>query len=174
MLQPMSTWFWFSENSQLMLSMGDEWQCTTAFGNKQIVNMPANKMLFSLRDTESYLSLSNQIQQSAIGYSDAQLTHVLINATAALQFHRPVTPKSWFFDEVDNYGVNNRLANLTNQYGIAVVLVLTQEQHLCTCMLISPQIQISDSKALNKFELIKVANNRLEPFLAGQYAQLTA
>ncbi|MFT4745960.1 MAG: cell division protein ZapC, partial [Congregibacter sp.] len=57
MFYPMSDWFWFSENSQLMLSMGKDWQCTTAYGQKQITDLPKAQQLFNLSDTECYLLL---------------------------------------------------------------------------------------------------------------------
>lgn len=174
MLQPMSNWFWFTENSQLMLSMGSQWQCTTAFGQKQIVDLPNADKMFSLRDTEWYLSISNSLIDSGANFSEAQLTHILINATAALQFHKPISPKSWFFDEVENYGVHNRLARITNQFNNGVVLILLDEAAMATCMLISEKILLTENKLLKKFELIKVAKNRLEPFLAGQCSQLSA
>ncbi|WP_158969068.1 cell division protein ZapC domain-containing protein [Paraglaciecola sp. L3A3] len=170
----MSNWFWFTENSQLMLSMGSEWQCTTAFGEKQIVNMPNEKQLFSLQDTECYLSLLNSLINCAANFSEAQLTHILINATAAIQFHKPISPKSWFFSEVENFGVHHRLSRLTNQLGEGIVLVLIEEQQLATCMLISSRLLLTEKKALSRFELIKVAKTRLEPFLLGECDQLTA
>lgn len=174
MLQPMSDWFWFSENSQLMLSMGTEWQCTTAYGQKQIVDLPKSQQLFSLSDTECYLTFANHLQSSAGQFSEAQLTHILINATAGIMFHKPVSPKSWFFDEIQSYGFHHRLARVSNNFGAGVVLVLTDEHPLATCMLISPKFQLNASRFLQQFDLVKVAKTRLEPFLAQSSSQLTA
>ena len=174
MLQPMSDWFWFSEDSQLKLSMGNEWQCTTAFGHQQIVDLPKSQQLFSLSDTECYLSLGNQLQASGAQFSEAQLTHILINATAAIMFHKPVTPKSWFFQEIEAYGCHHRLATVSNNYATGVVLVLTDEQALATCMLISSSFQLNDKKHVKQFALIKLAKTRLAPLMADISSQLTA
>jgi cell division protein ZapC len=78
MLQPMSDWYWFSENNQLMLSMGNEWQCTTAYGQQQIVDLPKSHQLFSLSDTECYLTLANNLVASSGQFSEAQLTHIFL------------------------------------------------------------------------------------------------
>lgn len=174
MLQPMSNWFWFTDNRQLMLSMGDEWQCTTAYGDKHIVNFPETSQLFSLRDTEWYLSLGNSLKESVCEFSDAQLTHILINATAALQFHKPVTAKSWFFQATDNYGHHHRLSRINNRFAEGVVLVLTEEGPLSTVMLLSEHFSLNENKHLVKFDLIKLAKDRLEPLLTSHYSQLTA
>ena len=173
MLQPMSDWYWFSENSQLMLSMGKEWQCTTAYGQKQIIDIPQSQ-LFSLCDTEYYLSFGNHLVASGARFSEAQLTHILINATAAIMFHKPVTPKSWFFDEIESFGSHNRLSRISNRFDSGIVLVLTDEQSLVTCMLISSKLQLNENKFLKQFELIKLAKNRLEPLMSEITSQLTA
>jgi cell division protein ZapC len=174
MLQPMSDWYWFSENGRLMLSMGKQWQCTTAYGQQQIVDLPQSDQLFNLADTECYFSFANHLLASGGQFSDAQLTHILINATAAMMFHKPVTPKSWFFDEIDSFGFHHRLARVANRFNTGVVLVLTDELSLVTCMLISSKLQINERKILSQFDLIKLAKTRLEPVLAENSSQLTA
>lgn len=174
MFHPMSDWFWFSENSRLMLSMGKDWQCTTAYGQKQITDLPKTQQLFNLSDTECYLLLADHLNASARHFSDAQLTHILINATAATMFHKPVTPKSWFLDEIESFGFHHRLARVVNKFSSGVVLVLTDESHLATCMLISSKLLLTENKILRQFDLIKVAKNRLEPLLLESNSQLTA
>jgi cell division protein ZapC len=174
MLQPSSDWYWFSENSRLILSMGEEWQCTTAYGQKQIIDLPKSHQLFNLSDTECYLSLGEHLMASSGEFSDAQLSHILINATAAMMFHKPVSPKSWFFDEVESFGFHHRLARVANKYNSGVVLVLIDEQSLATCMLISQKLQLNENKDLRQFDLIKLAKTRLEPLLCKAISQLTA
>lgn len=157
-----------------MLSMGKEWQCTTAYGQQQIIDLPKSHQLFSLSDTECYLSFANHLLASGGKFSDAQLTHILINATAAMMFHKPITPKSWFLDEIAAFGFNNRLARVANRFNSGVVLVLTDEQALVTCMIISSKLQLNENKFLRQFDLIKLAKTRLEPLLAESSTQLTA
>ena len=174
MLQPMADWYWFTENSQLMLSMGKQWQCTTAYGQLQIVDLPKSQQLFSLCDTECYLSLANHLVNSGGKFSEAQLSHILINATAAIKFHKPVSPKSWFLDEVDCFGFHYRLARVANEFNSGVVLILSEEHTFATCMLVSSRLQLNQSKYLSQFDLIKLAKTRLEPLLAATNSQLTA
>jgi cell division protein ZapC len=174
MLQPMSNWYWFSENSRLMLSMGKEWLCTTAYGQQHIIDLPKGNQLFSLSDTECYLSLADHLLASGGQFSDAQLTHILINATAAMMFHKPVSPKSWFLDEIESFGFHHRLAKVSNKFNSGVVLVLTDEHSLATCMLISSKLQLNENKFIKQFDLIKLAKTRLDPLLAETISQLTA
>jgi cell division protein ZapC len=157
-----------------MLSMGEEWQCTTAYGAKQIVDLPKSHQLFNLSDTECYLSLADHLIASGGQFSDAQLTHILINATAAMMFHKPVTPKSWFFDEIKFFGFHHRLARVANKFNSGTVLVLIDEHPLATCMLISSKLQLNEYKFLRQFDLIKLAETRLEPLLTEATSQFTA
>lgn len=174
MLHPMSDWYWFTENGQLMLSMGKEWLCTTAYGQKQIIDLPKTHQLFNLSDTECYLLLADHLNDSGHHFSDAQLTHILINATAAKMFHKPVTPKSWFLDVIESFGFHHRLARVNNKFNSGIIIVLTEERDLATCMLISSKLQLNEYKCLKQFDLIKVAKNRLEPLLLETSSQLTA
>lgn len=174
MLQPRSDWYWFSENSRLMLSMGKEWQCTTAYGQQQIIDLPKSNQLFSLSDSECYLTFADHLITSGGQFTEAQLTHILINVTAAIMFHKPVSPKSWFFDEIESFGCHHRLARVSNRFNSGIVLVLTDEQTLVSCMLISSKLQLNENKVLRQFDLIKIAKNRLEPLLTEANSQLTA
>jgi len=170
----MSDWYWFSENSQLMLSMGEKWQCTTAYGQQQIVDLPKSHQLFNISDTEYYQTLADQLLACGGKFSDAQLTHILINATAAAMFHKPLSPKSWFLDEIESFGFHYRLARVVNKFNSGVVLIVIDEHSLATCMLISSKLQLTEKKFLRQFDLIKLAKTRLKPLLFETCSQLTA
>ena len=173
MQQPMSEWFWFSHDNQLMLSMGKQWQCTTAYGHKQIVDLPQKDLLFSVADSQCYLSIAEHLNDSAKQFSPAQVTHIAINATAAIQFHKPISPKSWYFDEVETFGFHHQLARVSNQFNTGSVFVLFEQGALATCMLLSEKLQLDEHKVLQQFELIKVAKSRLEPLMLENASQLT-
>jgi cell division protein ZapC len=175
MLQPKADWFWFTENQQLMLSMGTQWQCTTAYGAKHTVNLPHTDQLFSLHDTECYLRLAERLEHCRANFSDAQINHILINGTAATLFHKPIAPKSWFFEPVGSCDTAHCLATVSNTFNQGLMLVLVQEDEMSTCMLISESFTLTEQKQLNQFELIKMANNRLTAVLVeGAASQLRA
>jgi cell division protein ZapC len=89
-------------------------------------------------------------------------------------FHKPVSPKSWFLDEIESFGFHHRLAKVSNKFNSGVVLVLTDEHSLATCMLISLKLQLNENKFIKQFDLIKLAKTRLDPLLAETISQLTA
>jgi cell division protein ZapC len=169
MLTPTTQWYWFCEEQQLMLSLGDELCFQTAYGNKHCLNLPAKPLAFSLEDYNCYLSLAASIEESGLALSTAQLTEVVLNAVAALSFHKPVALKSWYFDEQGHCGSYHQLAKLENAYGSADVLILHHDSDVVTVMILSENLAISTQKNLTQFNLVKVARNRLLPFLPASY-----
>ena len=78
--------------------------------------------------------------------------------------------KSWLYKAQNTSGAHFQLAMLEASFDdnaeLGQVVVLEQDDSCATCMLISEDFMISDRKALAKFEIIKVMNDRLIPFLA--------
>lgn len=166
MLQPKIHWYWYCDNQHLMLSLAKNLQFETPFKLRSLLNLPKDKQGFSLLDTERYTSLAEQLESSNLIVSAAELTQILLNAVAALAFHKPATLCSWYFSEQSDAGVFKQLASLENQEGTGNVLVLEQSDKVATCMVISKSLILSPNKQLKQFELIKVMNNRLIPLIA--------
>ncbi|MDP5031102.1 cell division protein ZapC domain-containing protein [Paraglaciecola sp.] len=165
MLQPTTRWYWYCDNQHLMLSLHKNLQFKTAFNLRCLLNTPNCKQGFSLIDTERYVCLAEQLQSSHLKVNGAQLTQILINATAALAFHKPITLRSWYFAHQNNAGSIRQLASLENDAGKGTVLILEQTLEVATCMVVSPHLMLHANKQLRQFELIKVMKNRLIPYI---------
>ncbi|MFQ3196938.1 MAG: cell division protein ZapC [Paraglaciecola sp.] len=103
--------------------------------------------------------------------SSAQLSQILLNATAALAFHKHLSVKSWHFATQQTPGIHCQLALLEplaqdEVYKLGQVLVLQQDRQASTCMSLAPTFQINATKTLAQFELIRVMNNRFIPYIA--------
>lgn len=166
MLQPKADWYWFCEQHGLMLSLGANLQFKTAYSHKQLLQQPEDKQWFSLEDTARYNTLAEQLIASGLHVSGAELSQILINAVAALAFHKPVMLRSWYFAEQSHFGAVHQLASLENAIGKGHVLVLEQDANVANCMVISKFLSLHDDKKLAQFELIKVMKNRLVPFIS--------
>jgi len=166
MLSPKSNWYWYTQQQKLCVSLGDDLEFVTAFSLPMLLNTPKEPMLFSLENSACYLSLADKLQRSDLRRSPAQMTQILLNATAALTFHKPLSPKSWFFSAQDTFGAHKQLAFLENEYGKGVVLVISEEYGAITCMLLSDSLQLNQHKSLVQFQLIKVMANRLSPYIS--------
>lgn len=166
MLQPTTEWYWYCDKQYLMLSLNKNLQFQTAYKTNKLLNLPLGKQWFSLSDAERYMTLAEQLQSSQLKVNEAELTQILLNAVAAKTFHKPVTLRSWYFSTQNHGGAIRQLASLENQAGKGNVLVLEQGQDVATCMVISSGLLLSVNKQLNQFELVKVMNNRLIPYIA--------
>ncbi|MEP7705438.1 cell division protein ZapC domain-containing protein [Paraglaciecola sp. 25GB23A] len=166
MLQPTTDWHWYCDKQYLMLSLKHNLQFQTAYNIGRLLNVPADKQFFSMLDSERYMQLAEQLEASHLNVGAAEMTQILLNAIAAITFHKPVTLRSWYFCEQNHAGAIRQLASLENQDGKGNVLILEQEQHVATCMVISQSLILNANKQLQKFELVKVMKNRLIPYIA--------
>ena len=174
MLSPKSNWFWYIQQQKLCISLGDELEFVTAFSLSMLLNTPQTPALFSLENSACYTALADRLQSSDLRRSAAQQTQILLNATAALSFHKPLSPKSWFFSTQATFGAHKQLAFLENEYGNGLVLAISEEYGAVTCMLLSASLQLNEHKSLSQFQLIKVMANRLIPFIAEMPSRQTA
>lgn len=171
MLLPKTDWFWYTHQQTLRIDLGGDLSFVVPYPLKLLINLPMGKQLFSLQDTEHYVGLGENLAQSGITLGSGQLSQILLNATAALTFHKPLSVKSWHFATQGTPGVHCHLALLEpliqdGSYALGEVLVLQQDRDTATCMSLAPSFQINATKTLAQFELIKVMNNRLIPYIA--------
>lgn len=170
MLLPNTDWFWYTHEQTLRIDLGEALSFVVPYPVKNLINLPMGKRLFSLEDTEHYASLADNLEQSDLALSSGQLTQILLNATAAMAFHKPVAVKSWHFATQHTPGVHCQLALLEplfqeQKFDLGKMLVLMQDGNTATCMSLTPGFQINATKTLAQFELIKVMTNRLIPFI---------
>ncbi|WP_088328490.1 cell division protein ZapC domain-containing protein [Lacimicrobium sp. SS2-24] len=164
MLQPDTDWQWFydTQHGCLSLSMG-EMQFTTPYTYKALNRAPVNPAPFDLQDLEHYADVANELEQCSLSYSAAQRTQIALNTCAALRYHKPLMPKSWFFNRVAQSGHFHRLAYLSTSAAEVRVWVVEDKQSSCLCMLLDPQLELQPGKTLKQFELIRVTPDCLLP-----------
>lgn len=170
MLLPKTDWFWYTHQQALRIDLGEELSFVVPYSMKNLINLPMDKQLFSLEDTEHYACIADNLEQSDLALSPGQITQILLNATAALAFHKPVPVKSWHFATQCTPGVHCQLALLEplfqeQRFDLGQMLVLHQDANTATCMSLGSSFQINATKTLAQFELIKVMNNRLIPLI---------
>lgn len=168
MLQPSASWYWYIDqpSQNLTISLNAEMCFSTPYKANSVRLPTAPNTSFSLCDMEHYVELAECLEQSNLNFNAAEKTQILLNATAAISFHKPLAAKSWYFDRQTEQGEFHRVAILQNAFSEGLVLVLYSEQATATCMLISNEFQLDENnKKLVAFELIKVMTDRLQPYL---------
>ncbi|MDF2177525.1 cell division protein ZapC [Aliiglaciecola sp. CAU 1673] len=161
MLRPDSQWRWYFDQQQACLAMqlSDEMVFLSAYGAKQLGRQPMAFEDFDLEDHQNY-SQAAFLLDDEVQFTAAFKTQAALNACALLRFHKPLMPKSWFFQRgMAGSGVG--VATLTSNLHAAQVLVL-QEGESCLCMLLDESLPLDEGKSLKQFEAIKVMRDCLQ------------
>ncbi|MBN7820561.1 cell division protein ZapC domain-containing protein [Bowmanella yangjiangensis] len=164
MLQPDSNWRWYydHQHDRLALLLGDM-LFLTPYRTKHLAYALDEQESFDLQDLEVYSQVANQLEHCPLRLSAAQQTQLAINVCATQRFHKPLMPKSWFFDRHQQGGHHHRLAWLTCGEQRAKVWVVEDNQSSCLCLLLDDQLPLTNGKALGQFEAIRVMLDCLEP-----------
>jgi cell division protein ZapC len=176
MLQPSTQWYWYidTKSKHLCISLDRELCFSTPYHAKSVFLKEEQQQSFSLADLDHYAELADCLEHSCLRLSAAELTQILLNAAAALAFHKPLSAKSWYFAGQQSCGEFHRLATLQNEYAEGLVLVLYREGVTASCMLLSNQMQLDDNKRLSQFQLIKVMSDRLQAYIPTFHQQKSA
>lgn len=107
MLKPNDKWNWYFDEHKacLMLDLGEEMIFQTNLSRKLLVNCAFSKNEFTVDDASAFQTFNERIRCLDINeYRQAELT---LYCVAAKRFHKPVQPKSWFFD-AQSTGTNQK------------------------------------------------------------------
>lgn len=101
MLKPSDTWIWYMDESEnsLMLDLGDDMVFKTNLSRKLLVECAMGQNNFTVDDASAFQTFKDQI--SLLGLSEPRQAELTLYCVAAKRFHKPVQPKSWFFDHQD-------------------------------------------------------------------------
>lgn len=165
MLKPSDKWTWYYEDSEghLMLDLGNEMLFKTNLPRKLIVDCAIGVNEFSVDDASAYQGYKEQIAH--LDLSEPRQAELALYCVAAKRFHKPVQPKSWFFDSVADGSISPeegdliRLSNSHNE-GYFIVLEVGESASLCASVCLE-EFALSGSKSLKFGEAIKVMHDRM-------------
>lgn len=165
MLKPSDKWTWYYDDVErhLMLDLGEEMVFKTNLCRKLIVECAVGVNEFSVDDASAYQTYKEKI--ALLGLTEPRQAELSLYCVAAKRFHKPVQPKSWFFDSLSDGKITPeegdlvRLSNAANQ-GHFIVLEVGELACLCAC--VAPQgFELTSSKSLQFGQAIKVMHDRL-------------
>ena len=86
-----------------MLDLGGDMLFKTNLSRKLVVDCAMGVNEFSVDDATAFQTYKEQI--ALLGLTEPRQAELTLYCVAAKRFHKPVQPKSWFFDVAD-YGVS--------------------------------------------------------------------
>ncbi|MDN3610068.1 cell division protein ZapC [Vibrio ostreicida] len=165
MLKPSDKWTWYYDDAEqhLMLELGDDMVFKTNLSQKLMVDCAIGVNEFSVDDACSYQIYKEQI--SHLDLSEPRRTELALYCVAAKRFHKPVQPKSWFFDcqpESPTCPVEGDVVYLSNSNSQGYFLVLEVGESASLCTYINLQsFTLNSAKSLVFGQAIKVMHDRM-------------
>jgi cell division protein ZapC len=127
-----------------------------------LVNCAFSENEFTVDDASAFQTYNERIRCLDINeYRQAELT---LYCVAAKRFHKPVQPKSWFFDAqaCDHEPEEGDMVFLTNQHSEGVFIVLEAGDTSSLCAYVGQEeFLLNGSKALGFGQPIKVMHDRM-------------
>ncbi|WP_199611584.1 cell division protein ZapC domain-containing protein [Flocculibacter collagenilyticus] len=162
-MNPTNQWRWqlCKHSSSLILDMSDEMAFLTPYQSCQLTNEIHVDDSFNVEDANYFTYLQDTLLNLNL-WSRAFCTQTALNATAVKRFYKPVMPKSWHFK------VNNQqrraiplLVALYSDFAFSTCIVLEASTNFVMLLIVEDQFQVSDTKSLKQFDVIKVSIDRI-------------
>jgi len=146
-----------------MLNLGEELVFRTNLCQKLLVDCAYGTTQFTVDDASEYQTFKESLDNFEIAEGDK--TQLLLNCVAAKRFHKPVQPKSWFFNHQSNDSVQPEvgdIVSLSNDFndGLFMVLEVGDNASLCACIE-AEDFQLTSNKRIGFAEAIKVMHDRI-------------
>lgn len=164
MLKPQDTWNWFYDELQnaLMLELGSDMLFKVNLPKKLLVDCAYTNSDFTVDDASAFQAFKECT--SNLNLSEPRQAELVLNCVASKRFHKPVQPKSWFFDSQDGYFLPKEgdIVHLKNGYGEGYFMVIDVCESASLCALVENTDFVLDGRKVVKFaEPIKVMHNRM-------------
>lgn len=149
-----------------MLDLGDDLVFRTNLCQKLLVECAYSKTQFTVDDASDFQTYKEALD--ALDLTEGYKSQLILNCVAAKRFHKPVQPKSWFFnhqgacEEQPNVGDIMQLSNDFN-HGLFMVLEVGESASLCANIKLE-EFYLTSSKSLGFSEAIKVMHDRMQRF----------
>ncbi len=171
-LKPDNNWIWLydQEQQKLTLDLGADMLFLSHYSSKKLIPAGLESTAFSIDDAAAYYQVIDKltVQQSR---PKAVIVQLALNAVAAIRFHMPLMPQSWFFTPSPNEQepfLGDEVI-LTSAHGVASYIVIESCEQISLCMLVERNHQLASRKCLSQFDVIKVMNNRLNFAVEAQH-----
>jgi cell division protein ZapC len=165
MLKPRDTWNWYFDNPSqaLMLDLGNDMLFKVNLPKKSLVDCAHKQAFFSVEDASSFEIFKEKV--SLLELCQARQAELVLNCVAAKRFHKPVQPKSWFFQpQGEGYTpCEGDIVHLLNSHsdGYFIVIEVCENASLCTYIEQQPFL-LNGTKELQLGQPIKVMHDRMQ------------
>jgi cell division protein ZapC len=165
MLKPSDKWSWYfcEKEEHLMLNLGEELVFRTNLSQKLLVECAYGTTQFTVDDASDFQTFKESLD--CLDLAEGYKAQLILNCVAAKRFHKPVQPKSWFF----NHQLSSTLQLLVGDivrldndfnHGLFIVLEVGENASLCA-RVETDDFQLTSNKSIGFSEAIKVMHDRI-------------
>ncbi|MBD1556820.1 cell division protein ZapC [Vibrio sp. S9_S30] len=164
MLKPSDNWKWYfdKEVSALVLGLDEGMAFKVEIPQKFLVDCAFKDSEFSVDDASAFQQFKESIQ--TLPLTEPRQAQLVLNCVATHRYHKPVQPKSWFFDHQGegHNPVQGELVYLKNELnsGLFVVVEVCDNASVCTSVELEG-FQLTASKSLSFCQSVKVMHDRI-------------
>ena len=164
LLEPSNKWYWqYDYASQfIVIQLSDGLAMSCHLDKRNMNNLCKGRINFCAEDSSYYYYFLEALKDLA--FTVPEKVQIALNAVTNLRFHKVKMPQSWFFD-YNHSDVSFRtgdIITLSLKGNNVQFVILEADDRVSTCMLLEDTVQLSDSKTLDKFDVIRVMNDRLQ------------
>ena len=125
-------------------------------------------MHFSLEDAALYEQICHYLASFKL-WTEGEIAVIALHATAAKLHLQPVLAKSWFFKTYQGQiPTTEAVIELHSKKQSGQFLIIECDNECSLCMCLEAHIQLDNHFSLERFETIKVLNNRINPIVVNQ------
>ncbi len=164
MLKLSDTWNWYYDHSKatLMLELDDGMLFQSNLKAKDSVPCTFQHNQFNVDDAQAYNQYYHSI--AALPLSAPRQTELNLNCVAAKRFHKPVQPKSWFFDSAEGAanvcdGMLVELGNVHN-HGLFIVVDAGESASIVAYTALE-DFYLTETKSIQFGAMMKVMHDRM-------------
>jgi len=164
LLEPSNKWYWqYDCASQfIVIQLSDGLAMSCQLERRNMNNLCKGRINFCAEDSSYYYYFLEALKD--LPFSVPEKVQIALNAVTNLRFHKVKMPQSWFFDyHYSNESLSTGdVISLSFKDNYAAFIILEADERVSTCMLLETEAQLSDSKRLAKFDVIRVMNDRVK------------
>ncbi len=146
-----------------MLNLGEDLVFRTNLCQKLLVECAHGTTQFTVDDAAEFQTFKESLHN--LNIDEGYKAQLVLNCVAAKRFHKPVQPKSWFFNRQSNDVLQPNVGDiisLSNDFNDGLFMVLEVGENASLCARVeSNDFQLTSTKKIGFSEAIKVMHDRI-------------
>lgn len=165
MLKPSDKWSWYfcEKEEHLMLNLGEDLVFRTNLCQKLLVECAYGTTQFTVDDASDFQTFKESLDN--VDLAEGYKAQLILNCVAAKRFHKPVQPKSWFFNHQLSASQELQVGDIVRlnndfNHGLFIILEVGENASLCA-RVETDDFQLTSNKSIGFSEAIKVMHDRI-------------